>query len=50
MAKTKKKTPQRVYKKPLFIKNKKMTFPMDIIAKFNGGRLCAQCSACHGCQ
>jgi len=47
MAKKERKKP---YKKPVFIKNKKMTFPMDIIAKFNGGRFCVQCSGCHGCR
>ena len=38
------------YKKPTIVKCKEMTFPMDIIAQFNGGRFCVQCSGCHGCR
>lgn len=44
------KTKKKVYKKPTIVKNEKMTFPMDIIAKFNGGKFCVQCSGCHGCR
>ncbi len=49
-AKKKKKPAPKTYKKPVFVKNEKMTFPMDIIAQFNGGRFCVQCSGCHGCR
>lgn len=41
---------KKVYEKPICVKNEKMTFPMDIIEKFNGGRFCVQCSGCHGCR
>jgi len=47
--KLKKRAPRR-YVKPVIIRQTKMTFPMDIIAKFNGGRFCVQCSGCHGCR
>ncbi len=40
----------QVYKKPVFVKEKKLTFPKEIIEKFNGGRFCVQCSSCHGCR
>lgn len=39
----------RVYEKPLFEETEGMTFAEEIIQKFNGGRFCLQCSACHGC-
>ena len=39
-----------VYEKPVFIKEKELTFPKEIIEKFNGGRFCVQCSGCHGCR
>jgi len=38
------------YQKPIFEKEKKLNFPMEIIAKFNNGsQTCVQCSRCHGC-
>jgi len=40
----------QVYKKPVFVKEKKLAFPKEIIEKFNGGRFCVQCSSCHGCR
>ena len=40
----------RVYVKPVFVKCDEMTFPMDIMEKYNGGRYCVQCSGCHGCR
>lgn len=40
----------QVYKKPVFVKEKELTFPKEIIKKFNGGRFCLQCSSCHGCR
>lgn len=40
----------QVYKKPVFVKEKELTFPKEIIEKFNGGRFCVQCSSCHGCR
>ena len=40
----------RAYEKPIFVKAKKMTWPKEIIEKFNeGGRFCVQCSGCHAC-
>lgn len=42
--------PRRVYKKPVFIKEKGLEFPKEIIEQFNDGRLCVQCSSCHGCS
>ena len=47
--KLKRRGPRR-YVKPVIIKQTKMTFPMDIMAKFNGGKFCVQCSGCHGCR
>jgi hypothetical protein len=39
------------YEKPKFEKQTNMTFPMDIIERFNGdNRFCLQCSGCHGCR
>lgn len=54
MKKSKKRTGAKtrpVYEKPVFEKTKGMTFPAEIIQKFNGrGYGCLQCSSCHGCQ
>ena len=41
---------QRIYEKPTIEKCEKMTFPAEIMDKFNGGRFCMQCSGCHGCR
>jgi len=41
---------RRIYKKPVFVKEKELTFPKEIIKEFNGGRFCVQCSSCHGCR
>ncbi len=41
---------RHVYKKPVFVKEKGLTFPKEIIEKFNGRRFCVQCSSCHGCK
>jgi heterodisulfide reductase subunit C len=38
------------YQKPLFEKQKEMTFPKEIMEQLNGGRFCLQCSSCHGCS
>lgn len=38
------------YCKPVFIKHDKLTFPQEIIEKFNGDHTCVQCSRCHGCR
>jgi hypothetical protein len=38
------------YQKPLFKKEEQMTFPTEIMEKFNHGRFCLQCSGCHGCR
>ena len=50
MVEKKYKEPRQVYKKPVFVKEKELTFPKEIIEKFNGGRFCVQCSGCHGCR
>jgi len=44
------KTNKSGYEKPVFVKEKKLTFPKEIIEKFFSGRYCAQCSMCHGCR
>ena len=38
------------YEKPVFEKESGLTFPREIIEAFNGGRMCVQCSSCHGCH
>lgn len=39
------------YEAPKFEKQTGMTFPKDIIERFNGdSRFCLQCSGCHGCR
>lgn len=50
MAEKKDKKSRRTYKKPVFVKEKELAFPKEIIEKFNGGRFCVQCSECHGCR
>jgi hypothetical protein len=38
------------YERPVVFKEKKMTFPMEII-QANGKRVvCKQCSSCHACR
>lgn len=37
------------YQKPLFEKTEGLTFPEEIIQKFNVIKCCLQCSSCHGC-
>ncbi len=39
-----------IYEKPVFKKQDSLIFPQEIIEKFNHGRLCVQCSSCHGCK
>ncbi len=41
---------RQVYKKPVFVKERELTFPKEIIKEFNGGKYCLQCSSCHGCR
>lgn len=37
------------YEPPIFVKETRMTFPMEIMTK--GGKIvCRQCSSCHGCR
>jgi len=50
MKENKEKSSKRIYKKPVFEKQDGLTFPREIIEKFNGGRFCVQCSSCHGCR
>jgi len=49
MKETKEKNEQ-IYEKPVFIKEKGLTFPKEIINKFNEKQFCLQCSGCHGCR
>ena len=38
------------YERPIITKEKKMTFPLEII-QANGKRVvCKQCSSCHSCR
>ncbi len=39
-----------IYEKPVFEKQERLVFPMEVIEQFNGGRFCVQYSSCHGCQ
>ena len=39
----------KTWVKPLFVKEKKMTFPTEIV-KHITGESCTQCSGCHGCR
>ncbi len=41
---------KKVYEKPVFIREKGLVFPKEIIMEFNGGKYCFQCSGCHGCR
>jgi len=50
MKESKEKISKRTYEKPVFEKQDGLTFPREIIEKFNGGRFCVQCSSCHGCR
>lgn len=50
MKENKEKSSTRIYEKPVFKKQDGLTFPQEIIERFNGGRLCVQCSSCHGCK
>jgi len=50
MAEKKGRESRDMYEKPVFVKEKELTFPKEIIEKFNGGRFCVQCSGCHGCR
>jgi cytochrome c len=40
---------KKKYEKPILIKEKTMSFPIEIIV--SGKKIvCRQCSACHGCR
>jgi len=43
---------QKIYRKPIIIKQSKMIFPTQVMDKQNnqGKILCRQCSSCHGCR
>ncbi len=41
---------KKKYEKPIFEKELGLVFPKEVIEKFNDGRLCVQCSSCHGCK
>lgn len=45
----KNKTIHSGYCKPVFIKEKKLTFPREVIKKIIG-HSCLQCTGCHGCR
>ena len=49
MAKKKVEKSRSVYRKPVFIKEKSLSFPREIMEQFNGSRFCVQCSGCHSC-
>jgi hypothetical protein len=38
------------YEKPLFEEQTELTFPRELLEAFNAGRMCIQCSSCHGCR
>ena len=38
------------YERPVLIKEKKMTFPVQIIEAQGKRVVCKQCSSCHGCR
>jgi len=38
------------YEHPVLVKEKKMTFPMQIIEANCKRVVCRQCSSCHGCR
>jgi hypothetical protein len=50
MVEKKSRASSKIYKKPVFVKEKELNFPKEIIEKFNGGQFCLQCSSCHGCK
>lgn len=39
-----------VYEKPIVEKERKMTFPTEIIEAKGKRLVCKQCSSCHGCR
>lgn len=39
-----------LYEKPTVVKEKKMTFPLEIIQANGKQVVCKQCSSCHGCR
>ena len=38
------------YERPVLVKEKKMTFPVQIIEADGKRLVCKQCSSCHGCR
>ena len=38
------------YERPVLVKEKKMTFPTEIIEADGKRVVCKQCSSCHGCR
>lgn len=38
------------YERPVLVKEKKMTFPTQIIEDRGKRVVCKQCSSCHGCR
>jgi hypothetical protein len=38
------------YESPILVKEKKMTFPIQIIEAKGKRVVCKQCSSCHGCR
>ncbi|MCL0057588.1 hypothetical protein M1N05_00765 [Dehalococcoidales bacterium] len=39
-----------VYERPVLVKEKKMTFPTQIIETSGKKVICRQCSSCHACR
>jgi hypothetical protein len=38
------------YERPIVVKEKKMTFPLEIIQADGKRVVCKQCSSCHSCR
>ena len=38
------------YERPVLVKEKKMTFPIQIMEAQGKRIVCKQCSSCHGCR
>jgi hypothetical protein len=38
------------YERPIVVKERKMTFPIQIIEAKGKRVVCKQCSSCHGCR
>ena len=41
---------RKAYERPILVKEKKMTFPIQIILASGRRVICRQCSSCHACH